>query len=184
MNCSNCGAKNSPKFAFCDSCGSPLKTANASIEGTEKSISKSPQKSRVGDAAAMSNSLSLTTWAGLRWLFATNYGRLTLTQDHLNHSVTKFWAYNIYSVIVKIFNWGFDIPASLALSEGATALKSVTTVRIFGIQWLAWKGHFLFIWSGGFPDIYFFSAKQLVEVQNFVEQLKLAAAEAKYAVSK
>lgn len=188
MFCGNCGAKNDAAFQFCDSCGVALngsaqKPAAASAPAAAPAA-PAAQNPFAESNAELRSTLNLTSWAGLRWLLATNYGQLSLTDTHLNHQISKFWASNIYSIIMKIFFWGFDIYTSLFVNQGSTALKSITTVRIFALNWIAWKGHFLFIWAGGLPDIYFFSSKQLNEVSGFVAALKKASAEAKYPVTK
>lgn len=179
MRCTSCGEKINPNFSFCDSCGTPITTTSPAQQpvAVQTTAAAAP---KVSTASAPSNALHLTTWAGLRWLLATNYGHLSLTDTHLNHNLTKFWANDIYSIIVKIFNWGFDWPSSLFKHSGSTSLKSVTSVRIFALDWISWKGHFLFIFAGGLPDVYVFSTKQLSEVEAFVATLKKAASDAKY----
>lgn len=183
MFCGNCGAKNDPKFAYCDSCGSTL-TGGATPPAAPSAAPAVSHAAASHSESATSSVLQLTTWAGLRWLFATNYGQLSISEAHLNHKITKLWASNIYSIIVKIFTWGFDVYSSVFVNSGSTALKSVTTVRIFALNWIIWRGHFLFIFSGGLPDVYAFSGKQIREAEAFVAALKKAAAEAKYQVSK
>jgi hypothetical protein len=184
MFCGNCGAKNDAAFQFCDSCGVPLNgasqqpVAHSAPTGTP-APAPAAQNAFAESTAELRSNLNLTSWAGVRWLLATNYGQLSITDTHLNHQITKFWSSNVYSVIVKIFSWGLDIFSSLFISQGSTALKSITTVRIFALNWIVWKGHFLFIWAGGVPDIYFFSTKQFNEVAGFVAALKKASAEAK-----
>jgi hypothetical protein len=184
MNCGNCGASNDAKFKFCDSCGAELLTAKS--EKVTRAKEPASKNAKVSPLASTedANKLELRTWAGLRWLFATNYGTLTITETHLKHEIKRLWASNIYSIIVKIFCWGFDIISSLILGRGATALKSISTIRIMAIDWIVWKGHFIFIWSGGLPDIYIFSSDQLPAAEGFVSALKKASASFKYTVSK
>lgn len=178
MICAKCGETNDAKFKFCDSCGAELIALKPAKP--EKAVALTPE----GAPSVVMSSLPLTTWAGLRWLFATNYGSLSITETHLNYQIDRLWASPIYSIIVKIFSWGFDFFSSTAIGRGATTLKSISTVRILAIDWIIWKGHFIFIWAGGFPDIYIFSATQLPAARGFVESLKIASTNFKYTVSK
>jgi hypothetical protein len=181
MRCKKCGQKNDVNFKFCDGCGASLE------KETNARLAEPISSSRVARVNAVETSkfeLQLQTWAGFRWLFATNYGRLSISEFHLNHEINKLWAFNFYAIIVKLFNWGFDVFTSMRVSRGTTLLKSISSVRIFALDWIVWKGHFLFVWSGGLPDIYFFSSKQLDEVEEFVVELKMAAAESKIFVTK
>lgn len=192
MICSICGQDVESKFKFCDSCGAEIITPHgAKPEKSRKASNAAENASKTSDSAfpaeaslGLSRSLTLTSWAGLRWLVATEYGSLSITETHLNHQIDKLWASNVYSVLVKIFSWGFDPFSSFAIGRGATNLKSISTVRILAIDWVIWKGHFVFIWAGGLPDIYLFSSHQLPEVAAFVESLKRASGNFKYPTSK
>lgn len=184
MFCANCGQNNDASFKFCDSCGAPLVAAK--VGKTSAVSQQAPKNVKVPAAASAVVTMQFhpQTWAGLRWLLATNYGVLTLTETHLNHEINRFWASDIYSIIVKIFSWGFDLISSLTVGRGATALKSISTARILSIDWIIWKGHFIFIWAGGLPDIYIFSTSQLAEANAFVEALQSASVSFKYNVAK
>lgn len=178
MICSKCGQENEAGFKFCDGCGTPFELSSA------KKVDLSEHRPESAEGQSPTRTLSLETWAGWRWLLATNYGQLSISDSHLNHDIRKFWASKVYSIIVKIFSWGFDPLSSLAVGSGATTLRSINSVRILAVDWVVWKGHFLFIWAGGMPDVFFFSSRQLAEVQQFVAELKFAIANAKHAVSK
>jgi hypothetical protein len=189
MFCGSCGAKNDAGFKFCDSCGAPLEAhtqaAAPAAPAGAKSVPAQPTPAPEAQSSTPAiASVNLTMWAGLRWLFAADYGQLSISEHHLNHQINKFWASNVYSIIAKVFTWGFDLYTSIFVNRGSTALRSITTVRVFALNWISWKGHFLFIWAGGLPDVYVFSTKQLQEVASFVTALKKAAAEAKYPVAK
>lgn len=192
MICETCGSRNNAKFKFCDSCGAVLQhkadpSAGTSSETSGAATTNSPEPSTKKSLAEQipmhshqNHELNLTTLAGFRWLFATDYGRLTITENLLNHQMHKLWAKDWYSLVVKIFSWGFDVPTSLFVTNGSTSLKEINTVRVFAVNWFAWKGHFIFIWSGGWPDIYWFSVKQKGEVESFLVALTNSIAQAKY----
>jgi hypothetical protein len=179
MFCGSCGAKNDAGFKFCDTCGATLDGQTLDYPTSPSATQAAPVVLDAQSQTPPQSVLNLTTLAGFRWLFATNYGQLSISDNLLNHQMHKLWATSVYSVIVKIFSWGLDLPSTLFVTRGFTNLKEINTVRIFAIDWIVWKGHFIFIWSGGWPDIYWFSIKQLDEVEAFVASLKKAIAEAK-----
>jgi hypothetical protein len=190
MRCNSCGQVTQDGFSFCDNCGAKIVTQSPPVKAPS-SLPSAPMPSK-SEAYPRQNPLSsnvlaelqLTMWRPLRWLLANNYGTLRVTETHLEHETVKFWAIGLWGFLTKLFNWGFDIWSSLAISKGSTDLRMINHIRIFGLDWIVWKGHYLFIWSGGLPTIYVFSSQTLPQVEVFVESLKLANAQAKISVRK
>jgi hypothetical protein len=185
MLCKSCGKKFKTSNNFCEFCGAPAPVftpaesneaaplvQNDDLQLAESFARKAPSKSL--------KTLNLQAWAGWTWLVAKNYGSLTITETHLEYDIKKFWATNVWSIISKIFSWGFDWQTSIWVGKGSSDLRAVSNVRIYALDWLAWKAHTLVISTTGIPDVYFFSSKQLPEVEAFIETLKQETANAKF----
>lgn len=191
MLCATCGNKLKPSNRFCEHCGTPVPvpTPVQAVEAPKK-VEAQPlildEDANIGEAFARKeklkplHTLQLKAWAGWTWLIAKNYGELTITETHLEYNIRKFWATNLWSIISKIFSWGFDWQTSLWVGRGSSDLRAVSNVRIYALDWLAWKAHTLVVVTTGIPAVYFFTAKQLKEVEAFVETLKQATANAKF----
>ena len=191
MLCATCGNKLSPSNRFCEHCGAPVPVA-APVKAAEVSKKIEAQAliqdddASIGEAFARIEkpkelrSLKLKAWGGWTWLVAKNYGELTITETHLEYNIKKFWATNLWSILAKIFNWGFDWATSMFVGRGSSDLRAVSKVQILKLDWLVWKAPVLVISTTGIPEIYLFTSKQLKEVEAFVETLKQATANAKF----
>ena len=185
MLCSNCGNKVSDKNKFCESCGTPVSSpvasgavaASAQTNTAPETVKKTTHQ---GKGMAATSELQLQAWAGWTWLFKKNYGTLSITESHLEHNLHTLWASNFWSIVAKLFNWGFDWLSSTFINEGSTDLRAINSIRLYKIDWLAWRAPMLFIWSVGLPSIYYVSSKQLPEVEGFIENLKVAVSKAKF----
>ena len=185
MICKSCGNKFKTSNNFFEFCGAPATvfTPSESFVAAPLIEDNNPQilESFAGKAPRKSlKTLNLQAWAGWTWLVAKNYGSLTITETHLEYDIKKFWASSLWSTISKIFSWGFDWQTSIWVSKGSSDLRAVSNVRIYALDWLAWKAHTLVISTTAIPAVYFFSTKQLPEVEAFIETLKLETANAKF----
>ena len=185
MICKSCGKKFKTSNNFCEFCGAPAPvfTPTESIEVAPIAQIKAVEPAETFDRKAPSKSLktlNLQAWAGWTWLVAKDYGTLTITETHLESDMKKFWASNFWSVLSKIFSWGFDWQTSFWVGKGSSDLRAVSNVRVYALDWLAWKAHTLVVFTTGIPAIYFFSTKQLREVEDFIETLKQETANAKF----
>jgi len=123
--------------------------------------------------------VTLLTWKPFRWLFTEEYGKLTLTNDHLKYDIFVKFTHRAVRIIFLIFSLGFNTLAPVQ-GIGRTQLKNVTVTEIRRIQWLKWSGRFLFIRSANFFGLYAYSAEQAKEVAEFAEMLTIASVNAKY----
>jgi hypothetical protein len=185
MICNRCGNKVKVANKFCEHCGEQVpqvrdkEPASASQEPSQPA-SASVDVSNLRTKTEAVRILKLQAWAGWTWLVAKKYGELTITETHLEYQIKKFWSTNAWSIISKVFNWGFDWLTSLFVGKGSSDLRAVSNVKVYALDWLAWKAHALVISTTGMPAVYLFSAKQLPEVEAFIETLKLATANAKF----
>lgn len=186
MKCLNCGGDIKPKNRFCEHCGtaiardSRVSDPDKRFESNKVVLNQETKTSHSTTKVLKVNQLQLQAWAGWTWLIAKNYGELAITETHLEYDIKKFWASNLWSILSKIFSWGFDWQTSLWVGRGSSDLRAVSNVKIYALDWLAWRAHVLVIFTTGIPSLYFFSVKQIHEVETFVENLKYSTANAKF----
>lgn len=170
MECNLCQTFNNPAAKFCRKCGAPSSEKPKIVaESSPALLERNPS----------SPDLTLLTWKPFRWLFAREYGHLTLTNDHLKYDIFVQYTYKVVRMFFLLSSLGFNNLAPIQ-GIGRIQLKNVTVTEIKRIQWLKWSGRFLFIRSANFIALYPYSAEQANEVSEFAEMLTLASVNAKY----
>lgn len=173
---------------ICQVCDQPFKRGNQYCEkcGSRRPANDVVQQPQVAvqlDVASNESSSRadqvLRTWKPFRWLFCTEYGRLSISGDHLVYEIKVKYSHKSLQLLFMIMAFGFNWLA-LFQGRGLNQLKNVTVVETRRIQWLSWTGKFLLIRSANFFGIYPYAGEQSLEVEQFVRNLSQASAEAKY----
>lgn len=172
MKCKNCGSVVGSGLLFCEDCGNPVKAE------TPKKPSAGAAKPEALDSSRTAH-LSLQVWKPFRWLVASPYGDLKISQDHIEFDIRVDWKLSALKGLVMLFSWGFDVLSWLR-AKGTSQLKNVSTAKVISVDWLFWRANILVIASAGYTGIYGFAGSQLPVVEAFLHQLKQASVEAKY----
>ena len=176
MNCLHCGAAVEPDHGFCESCGKKIERAipSAAPAGARSNVSESH------NLADSESALNLRTWLIPRILFATEYGTLSLSDDHLIPKIKPRWRALWLDVLSRFFFWGFD-PLSFFHTTAHLQLKNVSSAGLLSLRWVVWPINVLWVTGAGIFFIAPVSEDQIDKVQAFVQAIQEASTRAKYA---